>query len=259
MQAPKLLRVAAWALAAASVLAVPSARAEYDGDPSRGIVRRAELDGPFLKLCVERGDRYDTLIIDREDPDPVVRFEPGCGSFGDGIRLEILDSDRARDAVHVDGDIAVYVDPEGNVLRIPLEPANVERAPEDPPYEDPDEGAECDPYGDPRYEGSCERYERDRYDAPRRRRSNRVVLPGPRAGEIGEVATAGTLGVLEKTLDPITEPALALTLRGATAAVGVAVGAVLYVPTTILDVLDTEYGEAYEEEIECRPYERECD
>jgi hypothetical protein len=257
MQAPKLLRIAAWVLAAAYLLAVPSARAERD-DPPAGIVRRAELDGPFLKLCVERGDRYDTLIVDREDPEPIVRFELGCGSFGDGIRLEILDAERVRDAVHVDGDTAVYIDPDGNVLRIPLEPANAEPAPEDP-YDDPDEGAGCDPYGDPRSQDSCERYERHRYDPTRRRRSNRVVLPGPRAGEIGEVATAGTLGVLEKTLDPITEPALALTLRGATAAVGVAVGAVLYVPTTILDVLDTEYGEPYEDEVECRPYERECD
>ncbi len=253
MQARKLAQTAAlaWLLLASS-----AARAEVErGEPAS--VRRAELDGPDLKLCVERGERFETLIADSEDPDAPLRSEPGCADFGNGVRLPIHDFE-SEGAVHVEGRIAVYIDRDGNALRIPLDLADDEG-----PYEASREPDECDP-SDAGH--ACEPRARDRSDpcdgdrcirrVPTRRGSHRIVLPGPRAGEIGDATRDATLNGLEQVLDPITEPPLALTLRGVSAVVGFAVGTALYVPTTLLDVLETEYGaEPDAEPVECDPYD----
>ncbi len=254
------------ALATASIFfAAGTARAELDAPPA--VVRRAELDGPDLKLCIEREGRFETLSVDTEDPDAPLLSEPGCADFGRGERLLIVDEERPG-AVFVEGRIAVYLDEDGNLLRIPLDL----EADEGVPYEEPG-----DPELDEPEPAEPERAEpqkaEPRADAcagdrcirrvPTRRGSSRIVLPGPRAGEIGDATRDATLGGLEQVLDPVVEPPLALGLRGVSAAVGLAVGAALYVPTTLLDVLETEYGvDEYgpgpdDEPIECDPYDRD--
>jgi hypothetical protein len=230
-------------LLAAAVVLAAGARAEVD---EAAIVRRAELAGSELRLCVERGADYETLSVDVEDPDAPLRSEPGCAGFGEGVRLPVRGSDDAREAVHIDGNAAVYVDREGNVIRIPLD-LEAEPAPSEPAA-----------VPEARRSGGIQR-------VPTSRGSSRVVLPGPRAGEIGDATRDATLGGLEQTLDPVTEPTLALGLRSVSAAVGFVVGAALYIPTTLLDVLETEYGDvdgaavAPDEPDECDPYDRPYD
>ena len=239
---PAGLAAVAWMLLVGS-----RARAEADTPPA-GVVRRAELDGPDLRLCVEREDRFETLSVDTEDPHAPLLSEAGCGDFGSGQPLPIRDRE-APDSVSIDGSSAVYVDGDGDVLRIPLD--LVADDADDPPYERSSEPEPEDPCAGDR----CIQR------VPTRRGSSRIVLPGPRAGEIGEATRDATLGGLEQTLDPLIEPPLALTLRGVSAAVGFAVGAALYVPTTLLDVVETEYGvdeygsDPDEAAVECDPYE----
>jgi hypothetical protein len=231
------------------VVSFASSPVRAEVDPPPAILHRAELDGPDLKLCVERGDRYETLRVDSQDPDAPLLSEPGCADFGRGERLPILDEERPG-AVFVEGRIAVYIDEDGNVLRIPLDLDPEDGVPYEEPYE-PDESEELEPQADPCAGERCIRR------VPTRRGSSRIVLPGPRAGEIGDATRDATLGGLEQTLDPVIEPPLALTLRGVSAAVGFAVGAALYVPTTLLDVLETEYGVDGPDggPVECDPYD----
>jgi hypothetical protein len=245
-----LLGMALAALAALILFATPDARAD-----DSVTVRRAELDGPDLRLCVERDGRFETLSVDSEDPDAPLLSEPGCGDFGQGERLGILYRESYGSAsprsVYVDGNIAVYIDGDGNVVRVPLD-----LGADDEPYEDEPEpdvrASEPDPCAGDR----CIKR------VPTRRGSSRIVLPGPRAGEIGDATRDATLGGLEQALDPVVEPAIALPLRGVSAAVGFAVGAALYVPTTLLDVLETEYGvddsgyvDDPDEPDQCDPYD----
>jgi len=207
------------------VLSLPSfADAQHDA-PS---VVRAERQGHDLKLCIHDGGRYDTLTVDPYAPYTSRNWKPECSDFGRGERLDISRSGSGRAHVRVEGDEVVYAS-DGTSVRIPLDRAVASRHHSARGSHERSASAHQRSRTTSRLERQLEARER-----------NRVPLPGPRTVEIGDAAAATTLETLENGLDPAVEPALAVGLRGTSAVAGVILGAALYVPVTLLDVLASE-------------------
>jgi len=222
-------------------------------------IRDAEVDGDDLELCMEdaASDLY-TLRIDvysERIRGPIA----GCRALGDGLPLSIEPDPGRPGSVALIDDVVFYVAP-GRLRVIPL---RLDRARHFALYPDsyepdPYESDEVDePRGSIEPDGpSCEsdscnpRDEEQDADEPRpepRRRAKRlstyepyrVPIPGPRAAEVGDIAGGETLNGLERTLDPVLEPAIVGAARGSAAVVGVATGIILY-PITLLEVLSDE-------------------
>lgn len=202
-------------------------------DASVRSIHRAEIspDGE-LSLCVSgrptprSGETHYTLYADTRAR-RASGFEPGCGPHG-GHRLSI--GRGRRDAVYVSGGAVIYVPASGREVRLAV-------------VAEPVLGPVAQAATVPGRARLAPRPRTDRGRYPRlseREGSHRVIVAGPRASEIGDVAAGTVLGGLEETLDPVVEPALAIGLRTAFAGIGTLVGAALYVPVTLLDVLDSE-------------------
>ena len=223
---------------AISIAAVAQSAA---AQPSIRSIHRAEISSDEqISLCVSgqpdprSSDTHFTLHLDARGRRGST-VEAGCGPRG-GRRLAI-GPDRI-DGVYLSRGAIVYVSRSGREQVIEVGPTIAERTAAPGPSSRRGHVAyeTSDPYATAMRSRRASRYPR----LSEREGSSIVVVPGPRASEIGDVAAGAVLGGLEETLDPVVEPALVFGLRATFAGAGAILGAALYVPTTLLDVLCSE-------------------